>query len=173
MLVSVAEIHFTTSFEIIFMTIAISSPVTGTAQTGLTSPTYTVESDTPPAGVRGKQYAVSALGGTQTGVEANRVGQPFTLSYIGPATLRGAPTVSQSTGAPTSYPRNVHKFIGRKGVEVVTGYYANANYTLEISVPAGAEVKDAESVRAGLSAMIGALSQISSGLGDTLISGTI
>lgn len=155
------------------MTISVSSPVTGSAQTGLTSPTYTVVADTPPSGVRGKQYAVSALGGTQTGVEANRVGQPFTWTYQAPATPRGAPPVSQTTGAPTSVPRNVHKVIGRKGVAVVTGYYANVNYTLEISVPAGAEINDPESIRAGLSNFIGTLSQISSGLGDTIVEGTL
>lgn len=50
------------------MTIALSSPVTGGAQTGFTSPTYTLTADTPPAGSGGKQYAATALGGTQAGV---------------------------------------------------------------------------------------------------------
>jgi len=42
------------------MTFALSSPVTGAAQTGLTSPTYTVTADTPPD-ANAKQYAVTAL----------------------------------------------------------------------------------------------------------------
>jgi hypothetical protein len=42
------------------MTIALTTPVTGTAQTGLTSPTYTVVADTPP-NAYSKQYAVTAL----------------------------------------------------------------------------------------------------------------
>ncbi len=154
------------------MTISLST-ITGSAQTGLTSPTYTVVADTPPPGTKGKQYAVSALGGTQTGVEASAVGQPFTLTYIGPTNPRGAPSVSQTTGQPTSTPRNTHKFIVRKGVEVVSGYFATMNATLQLDVPAGSELKDPESVRAALSALIGALSQISSGLGDTVVSGVM
>lgn len=153
------------------MSTAISSPVTGGAQTGLTTPTYTISNDTPPPGTRGRQYAVTALGGTQTGVEVNRIGQPFTVTYLAPSSPKGPPSVSVSTGAPTSVPRNTHKLIVRKGVEVVTGYYANAIFSLNMDIPAGSELKDPESLRAALSLMAGALSQISSGLGDSLIDG--
>lgn len=154
------------------MTIALTD-VTGTAQTGLTSPTYTVVADTPPPGTKGKQYAVSALGGTQTGVEANAIGKPFTFTYSGPVAPKGAPTVSSSTGQPIAVPRNSHKFIIRKGVEVVTGYFAPLNATFQVDVPAGAEIKDPESIRAAMSFSFGAFSQQSAGIGDTLISGVI
>lgn len=154
------------------MTISLSD-ITGTAQTGLTTPGFTVVADTPPPGVKGKQYAVSALTGTQTGVEPSAVGKPFTLTYIGPVNPKGSPAVSQTTGQPTSTPRNTHKFIVRKGVEVVSGYFATMNATLQLDVPAGSELKDPESIRSALSALIGALSQISSGLGDTVCSGVM
>jgi hypothetical protein len=49
------------------MSISVTSPITGGAQTGLTSPTYTVVTDTAPPGNPGKQVAVTALGGTQAG----------------------------------------------------------------------------------------------------------
>lgn len=52
------------------MTISLTTPVTGAAQTGLTSPTYTHVVDTPPNAYT-KQYAVTALGGTQTGVDVH------------------------------------------------------------------------------------------------------
>lgn len=149
------------------------SDVTGAAQTGLTSPTYTVAADQPPPGTRGKQYAVSALGGTQTGVEVNTIGNPFTFTYIGPVSPKGAPPVSSVSGQPLSTPRNTHKIIVRKGVEVVTGYRYPLNATLTIDIPAGAEIKDPESIRAALSFLIGGLSQISSGLGDTTVTGTM
>jgi hypothetical protein len=154
------------------MTISLSN-VTGTAQTGLTSPTYTIVADTPPPGTKGKQYAVSALGGTQTGVEAHAIGKPFTVTYSGPVNPRGAPATNISTGQPVAVPRNTHKLIVRKGVEVVTGYFAPANFTLTMDIPAGSEIKDPESIRAALSCLIGAMDQLSSGLGDTLVSGTI
>jgi hypothetical protein len=154
------------------MSITISD-ITGGAQTGLTSPTYTIVADTPPPGTKGKQFAVSALGGTQSGVEANAIGRPFTITYSGPVSPKGAPTVSAVTGQPVSVPRNTHKVILRKGVEVVTGYFAPMNFTLTFDVPAGSEIKDPESIRAAVSAMVGALSQISSGLGDTLVTGVI
>lgn len=154
------------------MTIALTD-VTGGAQTGLTSPTYTVSADTPPPGIKGKQWAVSALGGTQTGVEANGIGRPFSLTYSGPITPKGVPAQNVNTGQPLAVPRNTHKVIVRKGVEVVSGYYAPMNLTITVDVPAGAEIKDPESVRAGLSFAIGALAQMSAGLGDTLVSGTI
>ena len=154
------------------MSIALTD-VTGTAQTGLTNPTYTIVADVPPPGTKGKQYAVSALGGTQTGVESNVIGKPFTVTYIGPSAPRGAPSVSAVTGQPITVPRNTHKWIVRKGVEVVTGYFAPMNATLTLDVPAGSEVKDPESIRACLSCLIGALSQQSAGFGDTVVTGVM
>jgi hypothetical protein len=43
----------------------------------------------------------------------------------------------------------------------------------EISVPAGADVADPESVRAGLSLFAGALWAQSSGLGDVFVTGVL
>jgi hypothetical protein len=61
----------------------------------------------------------------------------------------------------------------RKGVEVVTGYFQTMNATVTLDIPAGAEIKDPESVRAALSCLIGGLSQISAALGDSVISGSL
>lgn len=49
------------------MTWSPSSPLTGASQSDLTSPTYTLTSDVAPNS-NGEQAAVTALGGTQTGV---------------------------------------------------------------------------------------------------------
>lgn len=43
------------------MSFAPSSPVTGAAVTGLTSPTYSLTTDVAPS-LNGKQYAITAVG---------------------------------------------------------------------------------------------------------------
>lgn len=59
------------------MSFTLTSPITGAAQTGFTSPTYTLTSDLAPDN-NGKQVAVTALGGTQVGVTTHSVAAPFT-----------------------------------------------------------------------------------------------
>jgi hypothetical protein len=46
-------------------------------------------------------------------------------------------------------------------------------FTLQMDVPAGSDTADAEDIRAALSCLIGAASQVSSGMGDTLINGVL
>lgn len=156
------------------MSFTLTSPVTGGAQTGLTSPTYTLVADTAPTN-SGKQYAVSALGGTQAGVDtSSSPSRPFTITLQRPPVLRGAPAVNAVTGLLGSVPRNTYKVIGRKGVTVVTGQAPQvALATLTLDIPAGADSADAPNVRALLSLMIGAINSISSGIGDTAVTGVI
>lgn len=154
------------------MTLALSTPVTGGAQTGLTSPTYTLSTDAAPTNT-GKQYAVSALGGTQAGVDtSSSPSRPFTITLSKPPVLRGAPAVNQVTGLLGSVPRNTYKIIGRKGVTVVSGQAPQVmNVTVTIDVPAGADSADAANVRALLSLVIGSMNQVSAGIGDTCVTG--
>lgn len=155
------------------MTITVTSPVTGTAQTGLTSPTYTLTADTPPS-PNGKQNAVTALGGTQTGVTVHSVAAPFTISAFRPANLASLGTPNPSTGIVGNVKKNTYKVITRKGVLPLAGQpYQTMLVTTVIDVPAGADLADAPNVRAALSAHIGALSQQSAGVGDTAVSGII
>jgi len=156
------------------MSFTLTSPVTGGAQSGLTSPTYTLATDTPPNN-NGKQYAVSALGGTQTGVDtSSSPSRPFTITLMRPAVLRQLPAVNASTGILPSVPNNTYKVIVRKGVTPLSGQAARVlNATLTIDVPAGADTADAPNVRAALSLLIGAINSISSGIGDTAVTGVI
>lgn len=150
-----------------------SSPVTGTAQTGLTSPTYTLTADTAPSS-NGKQYAITALGGTQTGVEAHAVSQPFTVTMFRPQTFKSLDPVDPVTGQLKSVGRNVYKVLTRKGVYPLSGQAAVvAMVETLIHVPAGADMADPESVRAMLSAHIGVLSAQSAGIGDTCVNGVL
>lgn len=155
------------------MAIAITSPITGGAQTGLTSPTYTVVADTA-QGLNGKQVAVSAFGGTQATVTTSTVASPFTLSVYRALNLRVLGTPNPITGILNQVPKNVHTLITRKGVTVLSG---QAIQTLlietKISVPAGSETADPANIRAALSAHIGLLDQQSSGLGDMCVLGVI
>jgi len=152
----------------------ISSPVTGGAQTSLTSPTYTLVADVAPNSA-GKQYAVSAIGGTQTGVDtASTPSRPFTITGSRPQNLRALSVVDPVTGVLRSVPRNSYKFIVRKGVTPLSGQASVPMVlTLTMDVPAGAEVADAPNVRAALSLLLGALWAQSSTIGDTLITGVI
>lgn len=155
------------------MTISLSSPVTGTAQTGLTSPTYTLTSDQAPD-VNARQYAVTALGGTQTGVEAHSVSQPFTITAWRPKVYKILGQPNPVTGVIANVQNNTYKIITRKGVLPLTGQpFRNAVITTMIDVPAGSDTADPESIRAALSAHIGSLSQVSSGIGDTTVSGVL
>jgi hypothetical protein len=156
------------------MSFTITSPVTGGAQTGFTSPTYTVAADTAPTSA-GKQYAVTAIGGTQTGVDSSSSpSKPFTVTLERPTVLRALPAVNGATGILPNVPRNVYKIRVRKGVVPLTGQASQVmQMTCMLEIPAGADSADAANVRAGLSLLIGSLNQISASIGDTLVSGVI
>jgi hypothetical protein len=151
------------------MTVSLSTPVTGTAQTGLTSPTYTVVADTPP-NAYSKQYAVTALGGTQANVDVHGASKPFTITFSRPQNIRSAPVPNPVTGVMSNSPRNVYSVVVRKGVAPGTSQNPQVMVLrCDLSVVAGADLVEPEDIRAALSFLIGSLSQVSSGLGDTLI----
>lgn len=155
------------------MTISITSPITGTAQTGLTGPTYTHVADTAPS-PQGKQVAVTALGGTQTGVNVHSVAAPFTISVFRPAVFKALGKANPTTGIINNVPNNTYKVITRKGVLPLAGQaYRNMQITTLVEVPAGADLADPANIRAALSAHIGALSQQSAGVGDTAVNGIL
>jgi len=153
------------------MGITFTSPITGLAQTGLTSPTYTHVTDTAPDS-NGRQVAVTALGGTQTGVITHSVAAPFTLTVVRPKVFKSLGKANPVTGLISNVPKNVYKFITRKGVSPLAGQpYSTMLITTIIEVPAGADLADAANVRAALSAHFGSLSQQSAGFGDTSVTG--
>jgi hypothetical protein len=155
------------------MTFALTSPITGLAQTGLTSPTYTITADTPP-NINAKQWVVTALGGTQTGVVAHSVSAPFSIAMFRPQNPQVLAPVNPVTGVLTKVPTNTYKVIGRKGVLPLAGQaYKTLVATLVLEIPAGSDTADSANVRALLSAMFGAVSQAFAGIGDTCITGTL
>jgi hypothetical protein len=140
----------------------------------LTSPTYTLTSDTYPDGSQGVQKAVTALGGTQTGVETHSVSKPFTMAFARPKSLRTLGPANPVTGYVAQVARNRWSLIIRKGVEINSnGQVAIAIVRCQIEIPAGADEQDPESIRAMMSAFIGALSDTSADVGDSLITGLL
>lgn len=149
-----------------------STPVTGATITGLTSPTYTIASDTPPNS-SSKQYAVTALGGTQTGVVAHSISVPFTLTMFRPATFKVLSNPNAS-GVIRSFPKNSFEVLTRKGMGVLANQPVQlGTIRSTFTIPAGADSYDAVSIKAMISAHIGLLTQIAQGLADTVITGTL
>lgn len=156
------------------MSLSLTSPVTGGAQTDFTSPTYTIAVDAAPSS-NGKQYAVTALGGTQAGVDtSSSPSRPFTITLEKPAVMRQLSAVDPVTGQLRGVPKNTYKIRVRKGVTPLSGQPASLLMaTLILDIPAGADTADAANVRAALSLLIGSLNQISASIGDTLVTGVI
>jgi hypothetical protein len=154
------------------MSFSPTSPVTGTAQTGLTSPTYTITADTAPSAL-GRQWAVTALGGTQTGVRTHSASDPFTVTMERPATFRAVPSVVSGSSLP-QVPRNKYVLRVRKGAIPVVGQAAQpALFELVMNVPAGSDTSDSANLRAALSLLFGVASQVSAGIGDTIATGIL
>lgn len=155
------------------MAFSPSSPVTGAAQTGFTSPTYTLSVDVAPD-ANGKQYAVTALGGTQAGVTTHSVSSPFSLTFWRPKAFKTLGVVDPVTGQLRSVPMNVWKQITRKGVTPLAGQgFATSRSTHLYEIPAGADSADPANVKALVSLSIGAAWQQAAGIGDTLTSGVM
>lgn len=147
--------------------------VTGAAITGLTSPTYTLTSDVAPA-MNGKQFAVTALGGTQANVDVNSVSRPFTVTFFRPSVLRSLPAANPVTGVIKNISKNTYKLITRKGMAPAanqSGFPAVVTTTIEI--PAGADVYEPEDIKAMLSCHFGAGFSNASGIADTVLTGVM
>jgi len=155
------------------MTISVSSPVTGGAQTGFTSPTYTTATDAAPD-TNGKQVAVTALGGTQAGVRTHTVSDPFVALFVRPKNPKVLPSPNPVTGKYASVPVNTHMLKISKGVNYAANQApAIATFKLTMDIPAGSDSYDSANIRAALSLLVGLLSQQSAGQGDTLVNGII
>lgn len=150
-----------------------TSPITGAAVTGFTSPTYTLTGDIAP-NINGKQWAVTALGGTQANVDVNTVSKPFTMTFFRPAVLRSLPAANPVTGVIKAIPVNTYKLITRKGALPSANQVAQTlRITTIIEAPAGTETYEPEDVKAAISAHFGAGYANASGIADTVITGVM
>lgn len=158
------------------MAISLSN-ITGGAQTGFTTPGYTVTLDNAPNASTGKQWSVSALTGTQAGVRVHAISDPFTVTFERPGVFKTLlnSLLNAITGIYGNVP--VNRWTGirvRKGVNIAANNLPRImQVDMQVTVPAGADSYDAANVRAAVSAAVGALNQVSAGLGDSLVSGTL
>lgn len=133
-----------------------ASPATGAAITGLTSPTYTLTADTPP-NAQAKQYAVTAIGGTQTGVTFHSPSNPFVICLTRPANFKPMALVNPVTGQLNSVPKNTWKLLVVKGAVPLVGQSpSNIVFRGEFVIPAGVETNSAAELKAMLS-LLGAV----------------
>lgn len=155
------------------MSIQIPGSLTGAAQTGFTTPGYTLTADNAPD-LNAKQSAVTALSGTQTGVTSHSVSSPFLLSVWKPKVMASLGKPNPTTGLISNVPTNQYKVITIKGVTPQAGQpFKNLIIRTTIDVPAGSDTADAANIRAALSAHFGLLSNQSAGIGDTSVNGLL
>lgn len=156
------------------MSVSLTSPVTGAAVTGFTSPTYTLTSDSAP-NAYSKQWAVTALGGTQPGsVDTHSISNPWTVTVERPANFRGVGTPNPVTGTLGVQPRNVFKIRFRKGMLPLSGQAdQTSNVELRIPVVAGADSADPENIRALFSLIGGIMNTDANTLAQACIDGIV
>lgn len=153
--------------------IALTTPITGGAQTGFTSPTYTIAADQA-VDTNGKQWAVTALGGTQVNVRSHSSSDPFTLLFVRPKAFKALGKVHPVSGVLASVPMNTFLLKIQKGVIPLAAQpVKTATVRCIFEIPAGADTADPANIRAMISLLVGAVSQLSAGLGDTVISGLV
>lgn len=154
------------------MTWSPDSSITGQAQSNLTSPTYTIAADLAPD-ANSRQYVVTALGGTQTGVRASTAGDPFTAT-IRRFPYRAIPAKNPVNGSYGNIPNNRTEIIVRKGLHVdADSVIRTGLFRFSAELPAGSEVNDPENIRAAVSFLLGLLVEESQDLGDSLVTGVI
>jgi hypothetical protein len=155
------------------MTWSPDSSITGAAQTGLTSPTFTIASDLAPD-ANSRQYVVTSLGGTQTGVRASSAGDPFTATIRKDKVYKALPARNPVNGAYGNVPMNKTELLVRKGVYIDSdNTIRNANLRVIAELPAGSEVTDSANIRALASFALGLLAEESADFGDSLVTGII
>lgn len=154
------------------MGLSPDSSIAGTAYTGVASPTFGLVADSPPA-PNALQWAVSTLGGTQTGVTANSISSPFTVSVWKPAVLRQLPPPNALTGLRGSVPMNQYKVIFRKGGYSASGVPVIAIKRITWEIPAGMDSYEPQQILAMESFSEGFFTEEAGGMGQTLISGLL
>lgn len=154
------------------MAISLST-ITGATVTGLTSPTYTVTADAA-LNAYSKQWAITAIGGTQTGVDTgSSVARPWTIAFARPQNAKQLNAID-SNGVLRAVPMNEYLTVSRKGVTPLAGQPSKAAvFRGSWSIPAGSDTADLPNLRAFVSSTIGALNQQSNGLFDTFVNGVL
>lgn len=145
-----------------------SSPLTGIAISGLTSPTYTFVADKAPD-INASQWAVTALGGTQTGVTVHSPEAPFSFTIKRPKVVKTPGARNAATGQLIVVPKNELAFLLRKGTPVLPNGVQNdiITFDLRVRTPVGTAVNGDVQMAAAWSAFAGLISAYAQGLKDS------
>lgn len=154
------------------MTWSPDSSITGGAQTGVTSPTFTVATDTPPA-INAAKKVITAYSGAGLTVSANSASKPFDATFSKPVTLKSLPAANPVSGLRGQIPNNQYKLVVRKGGLAESGVPVSMVCRLTIDVPAGMETYNPDEVRACVSFLVGLLNEESADISDTLLTGVV
>lgn len=148
--------------------------ITGGAQTGFTTPGYTLSADNA-TDVRSKQSAVTALTGTQTGVVVHSVNAPFTVTVRRPLFFKTLvlAVLNGVTGQFTKVPFNEHVVLVRKAAQIATNQWWVNEHRLTNKVYAGTETFDQPNLKGGVSFLVGFINTNSSGMTDELVNGVL
>lgn len=151
------------------MSFTMTGAITGGAQTGFTTPSYTLTADNA-VDVRSKQSVVTALGGTQAGVVVHSVNAPFTVTVRRPSIIKTIVSafLNGVTGQYSKIPYNEYTVLVRKAAQVAANQWWVNEFRTTCRIAAGSETYDAANVRAGASLSVGFNNTNSAGLGDTL-----
>lgn len=141
--------------------------------TGLTNPTWTLSLDGTAPMPTSKQYAVTALGGTQPGVSAHSIGNPFFARFTRPAAYKqlGNPNTA---GVIKAFPKNYYELLTVKGVLPLANQpIQQFPIRTSIGLPAGSDVADPVSVASALVAHASLLWQLAEEIRKTVITGIV
>lgn len=155
-----------------------TSPITGSAMTGFTSPTYTFSEDTTDADSR--RLVFTAAGGTQVGVETHSVSSPFFLTISRPKQIKFLPRANPVSGLYPAIPVNEYRVKLCKGGTVngsIAGAASETQVLIDtrIRVPAGLELSsnDPEEIKAAICCYAGFMYSNASGLYDLVSTGLL
>lgn len=153
---------------------ALTSPVTGAPVSGLTSPTYTLAQSMSAPNAFSKSWNVTAIGGTQTGVDAaSSASRPWTFTVSRPQTLRQLNAVDAS-GVVRNVQLNTYEITYRKGLTPLAGQASKTSiWKLQMPIPAGADLADVPNIKAMTSCFGGLIYQLGDELADMFVTGEI
>lgn len=145
------------------------SSITGGTQTAISSPTYTLTVDS--VGELSKSWAVTTLGGTQTGVRTHTAGDPFSI-LARRERYKTRPAPNAVTGQYPNVPLNRTELVFTKGLKIDSaGTIRPGRVRMIWELPAGSETNDSVNIEALTSLAVGTLNEESADLGQTLIVG--
>ncbi len=134
------------------MSLDLSTTITGIAINGFTAPTYVLAADQAPA-QNARQAYVATLGGTQAGVTAHAVSDPFTITAYRPKNVVLPPRPNPISGTVGNAGYNSIRTLFRKGTKPLVGQNPQiSTIDIKANIIAGAEVNDLANVAALYSA---------------------